>query len=120
MTDLADALNSLVAAAVRRELERLLPMVQQAVTAAQRDQGHVQPRRWLTLQEALKSLPHGCRTERMLDALRNGALRGRQEDFGRRCWLIDVDDLPRWDAAGRPPCRNISRAAPPAQLSRSA
>lgn len=56
----------------------------------------------ISVSEARKRLPCGCRMEHLYEALKCGALRGRQQQHGRRTWLVDVDDLQRWDAAGRP------------------
>lgn len=98
---LTAALEGVVAQAVRAEVRAAVADLLPALVAAVCKAAPSQKRR-LTLSEAKELLPGGCRAQRMLKALASGALRGEQRDDGRRTWTVDVDDLLRWDAAGRP------------------
>jgi hypothetical protein len=101
---LRDSLTEIVAETVRAEMkaanDKLLPALIAAIQATPPQ------KKRLTIREARRLLPGGVRVGRMLAALKSGALRGEQRaNDQRRTWIVEVDDLFKWDAAGRPETR---------------
>ena len=97
---LRDAFASLLTDVVRAEIRTAMAALVPEMVAAVQAAPNRKPR--ISLSEARSLLAGGCRLARLLDALKSGALRGEQLTNGKRPWSINVDDLHRWDAAGRP------------------
>lgn len=95
-------LGAMVADVVRTEIRAGIAAGIAELRAEIASAGGTAPRKSrMTLAEARALLPGGCRQARLLEALASGALRGDQQG-GRRTWVVDADDVLRWDAAGRP------------------